>query len=383
MFTITPAEFAKLTEARRLQVERYRTAFFKREGLLPTDTDPNINPQWLRVKLGDLDKCIPVGILTQWAHTFEDGQALQVELNGRMTVRRDSSRLSLWVHPVAHDDKGNAYMGRLPDWRSKAAPLDSPVELIPTPGGSLSVSLPDQSTELATLKAETTAARKQLAKERAIAKARKVEKEKREQLERATSEANEAQAVIDSMTLKQAVSYARKCLSAARSYRAALVAPFPAPAWLPPTFEQTRWDVDTQDDKTETVSTATALRERVSAYQATLDALAQYKPRLSWPSYTASLAREAGMSLAAFKKANPDRAFKTYGPTFDKLKEAKRAAFQALERFLESRCTAYLTANHYREYNRARRLLATWPQRRADLESQVREATQTRERAEA
>lgn len=394
MFTITPAEFAKLSEARHLQVERYRTAYFKREGALPSDTDPAINPQWLRVKLGELDKCIPVGILSKWANTFPETHALGIELNGRVTIERETravngktstgqalaSRLSLLTHSIVFDDKEAAYMGSLPNYRHQAAPLDSPVELTPTPGGSLLVSVPDQSAELATLRKETTATRKRLTQERALEKGRKAERNAREQLKQENERAAEAQALIDGMTFKQAITYARKCLSAARSHRAALVEPFPLPAWFPPTFEVSlyEWNEAKQEhgERLETRDTGEAWRGLVAAYQATLDTLAAYKPRLNWPSYVASLASKAGMSLAAYKRANPDRAFKTYGPTFDKLKEAKRAAFRSLESFLESRCTAYLTANHHRAYTRARQLLSTWPQRCADLQSQIREAIQ-------
>lgn len=188
------------------------------------------------------------------------------------------------------------------------------------------------------------------------------------------------------MTLRQAVDFAKRCRDANRAYRLALVAPFPAPAWLPPTFTENRyeWNAETcEGADVETVrDTVAAWGEHVAAYQTTESALQAYKPRIQWPSYVASLAKEAGLSLAAYKRANPDRGFPIRGPQFDKLKEAKRVAFNRLDSFLTGRCTAYLTAHHYRAYSRARLLLRTWPQRRDDLESQIRESTATREHAE-
>lgn len=171
MPTITPAEFAKLNEVRRLQVERYRTAHFKREGSLPSDSDAAIDPQWLRVKLGEIDRCIPVKTLTAWARTFGDSQALSFELNGVVTVKRGTSRLRLFTASVMYDDKGAGFR----EGATPIAPLDSPVTLTEGPDGSLAVSVPDIAAELSTLRAETTANRKQLAKERAITKARKAE----------------------------------------------------------------------------------------------------------------------------------------------------------------------------------------------------------------
>lgn len=383
--TITALDFARLDEARRLQVERYRTAYFKREGALPSDSDPAIDRAFLRVALGPLDCLIPVAMLTAWGKTFGEAAPLSFDLSpGSLTVSRGTSRLRVFASRVEYDDKGNGY--RTTDTR-KAETLPAPVVLTVTPGNAITLCVPDLAEELKTLRAETTANRKAVNREKAIAKAKRAEREAVDDLARDSDEAAKAQAVLDSMTLRQAISAAKRCRAAMRDYRAALAEPFTAPAWLPPSFTVSRyeWCEQAQDhvDKVSTVDTLTAWGEHVATYRAALDALAAYKPRLSWPSYVESLAKEAGQSLAAYKRANPNRAFPIRGPQFDKLTDAKRQAFRALDSFVSCRCSEYLREQGHGEYRRARRLLSTWDQRRADLESRVFEARKGRERAEA
>lgn len=237
--------------------------------------------------------------------------------------------------------------------------------------------LADMVTETATT--STLAERKADAKSKRIDKTRKAEREAVDRLARATTEAEQARAVVDSMTYREAVASAKRCRAAMRDYRAGLVEPFAAPGWLPVSFASEVWDSTAQDYVSKTLETVTVWGEYVAAYRAADLALQAYKPRIQWPSYVASLADEAGMSLAAYKRANPDRGFPIRGPQFDKLKEAKRQAFRALESFLDSRCTAYLNENGHRAYSRARSHLATWEQRKADLESQAFEARNRRE----
>lgn len=376
--TITALDFARLDEARRLQVERYRTTYFKREGSLPSDSDPAIDRAFLRVALGPLDCLIPVDMLAKWGKTFGEAAPLSFDLSpGSLTVTRGTSRLRVFASRVEHTDKGIAFRSGC------TVPLDAPVVLTVTPGNTVALCVPDLGEELKALRAETTANRKAVNREKAIAKAKRAEREAVDTLARDSEQAEQAQAVVDSMTLRQAIAAAKRCRAAMRDYRAALVAPFTAPAWLPPSFTVTEWDSAAQDDISKTVDTLTAWGEHVATYRAALDALAAYKPRLSWPRYTESLAKEAGQSLAAYKRANPDRAFAIRGPQFDKLTDAKRQAFRALDSFVSCRCSEYLREQGHGEYRRARRLLSTWPQRKADLESRVFEARNAREKAEA
>ncbi len=394
MFTITATDFARLEEARRLQVERYRTAYFKREGTLPPDTDCALEREWLRVVVGEQDCCLPIGTLTKWGKTFGETAPLSISINGKVTVKRGTSSISLFTLPV---ETGKGFHFR----SGCTTALDAPIPLTVT-NGALIPELPDLSAELATLRAETTANRKQVNREKAIAKARKIEREALDTLAKASGEASEAKAIVDGMTLKQAVSHARACLNARRLLHSTFANVGTLPAWLPLTFQESvyEWDETKGEhaDKVSTLDTLPAWREYANPYQTARAALEEYKPRLQWPSYVESLASEAGLSVATYKRANPDRARPIYGPTFDKLKESERKALDKLKIFTRARFREYLTAQglpdclaseygwqveQARAYSRARLLLSTWEQRRADLESRAFEATKAREGAEA
>jgi hypothetical protein len=239
--------------------------------------------------------------------------------------------------------------------------------------------------------------RKAEAKKKRVESAMTKVKEAKKRFEEATEQANEAQSVLDRTTLEEAVSFARKCLAARRLYRNTLENPTVAPDWLLPTCERDYFDAEAQAWATETVSTQDAYISYVASVTFAQSALDDYKPRLSWPSYVASLASEAGMSLAAYKKANTDKAFKTYGPAFDKLKEVKKRATDALNRFIEKCFGEYCEANNLPKnlssswfnaqgadicpYSRARLHLRDWPARREDLESRLNEAQAALEKA--
>jgi hypothetical protein len=176
-----------------------------------------------------------------------------------------------------------------------------------------------------------------------------------------------------------------------------LKTPTVAPAWLLPTCERDYFDVEAQAGATETVNTRDLYLSYIASVAFAQSALDDYKPRLSWPSYVASLAERDGISVAAWKRANPDRAFKTYGPAFDKLKETKKRATDALNRFLERCFGEYCEANNLPKdlssswfsaqgadicpYSRARLHLRDWPARREDLESRLHEAQAALEKA--
>lgn len=393
--TITASDFARLNEARRLQVERYRTAYFKREKALPRDDDPGVNRQWLRVKLGTLDRCVPVGTLAVWSATFAESAPLSFDLAGPfVTVKRGTSSIKLFTLPVIHDGKGNSFAEGI----TPITPLSPPVLLTVTPDNALALELPDLAEELKALRAETTSNRKQIAREKAIAKARKMVKDARERLEKATQEAAEAQAVIDSMTPAQAAAFARRCLATRRLYNAALANPQTVPAWLPKVYVREFFNCATQKGDEETRQTAPDYMAYAADLANAQAALAAYKPRMQWPSYADSLAREAGMSLAAWKRANPDRACPIIGPAFDRLKEARNKAFDNLKWFIYHRFGEYCTAqglpdclaspdmSQYcqpRAYSRARLWLKAWPALRFDLEGKLTEANAALERAEA
>jgi len=397
MPTITATEFARLDEARRLQVERYRTAYFKREKELPPDTDAGISRQWLRVKLGALDCLIPVGMLTKWAATFGESAPISFDIiKPFVTISRGTSRIKAFVVNVLYNDKGEGFA----EGFTPIAPLNPPVVLSVTPDNTLAVELPDLAEELAILRAETTSNRRQVNREKAIAKASKQLKDARGKLNEATQEAAEAQAVIDSMTLGQAITFARRCIHARRLYRAALANPQTAPEWLPLTYSREFWNVATQTGDTETRQTAPDWREYAAALDLAEKAVAAYKPRMQWPSLVKYRAERLGISLAAYKKANPEDATAIYGPAFDRLKEARRKAFDSLSYFIGDRFKEYCTAQglpgeclaskwfdvHQQgiaAYSRARLLLKSWPALRSDLEGKVSEANAALDRANA
>jgi len=398
MPTITATEFARLDEARRLQVERYRTAYFKREHALPPDTDAGISRQWLRVKMGALDCLIPVGTLTKWAATFGESAPVSFDLvKSFVTISRGTSRIKAFVVNVLYNDKGDAFA----EGFTPIAPLNPPVLLSVTPDNTLAVELPDLAEELAILRAETTSNRRQVNREKAISKARKQLKDAQNQLDKHTQEATEARAVIDSMTLRQAIAFARRCVDARRLYRAALANPQTAPEWLPLTYETgcTKWDEDGQKAvPLPPTNTLNDYREYAAALDLAEKAVAAYKPRMQWPSFVKYRAERLGISLAAYKKANPEDATAVCGPAFDRLKEARRKAFDSLSYFIGDRFKEYCTAqglpdclaskwfepyNHPRAYSRARLLLKSWPALRSDLEGKVSEANAALDRAEA
>ena len=383
--TITASDFARLNEARRLQVERYRTAYFKREKALPADSDPGVNRQWLRVKLGTLDRCVPVGTLAAWSATFAESAPLSFDLAGPfVTVKRGTSSIKLFTLNVMYDDKGQGFAEGI----TPITPLNPPVLLSVTPDNTLALELPDLGEELKTLRAETTSNRKQIAREKAIAKARKLVGDAQNKLAKANREAIEAQAVIDSMTPAQAAAQAREYLTARRLYNAALANPQTAPAWLPLSYNKDGESRKTAPDYAE-------LAAALDLAQAALDA---YKPRMHWPSFIKYRAERLGISLAAYKKANPEDATAVYGPAFDRLKESNKKTIDRLTYFIRDRFAEYCAAqrlpeclsstyfdqyNHPRAYSRARLLLKAWPAMRHDLEWTLTEANATLEQAEA
>jgi len=235
-------------------------------------------------------------------------------------------------------------------------------------------------------------------KKRMKAAARKV-REAKTALNRATEEANEAQAVIDKMSLADAIAFAKRCRDARRLYRAAMGRPKNAPAWLPKTYPSLslRTDEDGNYEGEYDIQTFPAYLEYVAALSEAEKAATEYKPRLHWPSYAADLARKANMSLAAWKKANADYSHKVYGPAFDRLKETEGRALTALINFIENRFGEYLEAQNlpkclgskwfsgsyseHRPYSRARLILRAWPAIKLDLESQLNEAALAFEKA--
>lgn len=401
MPTITPVEFTKLVQARHLQVEKYRTAYFAKEKALPSDDDPMVDRQWLLVKYdGDypFEACIPVGLLSKWADTFDTAEPLTFEPqpDWRVLLSRGTSKIRVMGFRPEYMADGTPFRksGR---YGSQIAVLDAPVKMTQV-GDSINVEIPDITAELAKLKATTTDNRKAIAREKLILKTRKTERDAKERLERAVNKANEAQAVLDGMTLKEAIRHSCCCLYARRLYRSSITNVESLPDWMLPSFTREFFNCETQSGDTETVDSRTVYGNLLAIYQSALDALNEYKPRLSWPSYVGQLAKEAGMSVAAYKKANQSRAFKTYGPTFDKLKEAKNRTLKNLICFVRDRFEDYCIQNglpkciaseyawdvmSYRTYSRARQHLKTWEQRKVDLESQVFEATKARENAES
>ncbi len=380
--TITPREFARLDEARHLQVERYRTAYFKREGELPKDDDPAISRRWLRVLLSGQDRCIPVKLLTDWANTFEDTQLIVITLcpNGLLVIKRGTSRLTVpTVGAQIEGGKGYAHLGAIMEL-PEAIPLA--VE-----GSSIRVDLPDIAAELAALAKETTGNRKVVAKAKAIKRTTKAEKAALDTLTRHTQNVEQAQAVIDGQTLAEAVAFARRCLAARRVFVASLATLETRPAWLPATYagEVYEWDEAEQGHRTK---------------PATVDAVAQWG-ELSAALTTARTERETYKPRQGGRIArwHPN---KRRAPTKgDKLAEAEQRAERALAGFLSARYRDHLatlglpdslaTDSGYswsvlhgvQAYSRARLLLRTWPARCADLTSLHAEAVAAREAAEA
>lgn len=229
-------------------------------------------------------------------------------------------------------------------------------------------------------------------KKRMEAAARKVS-EATAAFNRATEEANEAQEVIDKMSLADAIAFAKRCRDARRLYRAAMSQPKTAPEWLPKTYPSLGLRVDEEGnyEGEYDIQTLPAYLEYVAALSDAEKAVTEYKPRMHWPSYAADLASKANMSLAAWKRANPDYSHKVYGPAFDRLKETEGRALTALINFIENRFGEYLEAQNlpkclgskwfsgsyseHRPYSRARLTIRAWPAIKLDLESRVSEAT--------
>jgi hypothetical protein len=77
---IPAREFARLVEARQLQIERYRTRVFRESGELPSESDPAVDREWLAVKPANgAARCIRIGLLARWARTFD---AIAARLEG-------------------------------------------------------------------------------------------------------------------------------------------------------------------------------------------------------------------------------------------------------------------------------------------------------------
>jgi hypothetical protein len=385
--TITSREFCRLNEARQLQIERYRTAYFKREGELPKDDDPAISRHWLRVLINGQDRCIPVKLLTAWAKTFDTDTPLTFNLapNGVLVVKRGTSSLKLFTAAPMYDDKGRAWLTAADSTvRGFPAELPDAIPLI-ADNGTIRLDLPDVTAELAALARETTSNRKTVAHEKALAKARKAEKTTLDALNRHTEEATAAQAVIDKQTLAEAVAFARRCLAARRVFRASLDALDTLPGWLPATYQDEVYVPSTETEEGQfkpcTVDAAAEWRELVAVYQSARAAREAYKPR-------------QGGRVARWRPSRHKRP----ATKLDRLIEAETKARDTLTQFLSARYREHLATlglpdslasddkfgawsvlSGCQIYTRARQLLRTWPQRRDDLQSAYNEAVAKRE----
>ncbi len=382
--TITPREFARLDEARHLQVERYRTAFYRQAGELPRDDDPNCSRRWLRVLLAGQDRCVPVGLLTQWANTFDDAQPLSLALSvmpgscadGLLTISRGTSRLRVpTVSTQIEGGKGYAYLGGIME-------LPEAIPLIPE-GDTIRLDLPDIAAELAALARETTGNRKTVAKAKAIKRTTKAEKAALDTLTRATEDAAAAQAVIDGQTLPEAIAYARRCLAARRVFRDSLAALETRPAWLPATYAGEAWDAETATHTPCTHDTAEQWAELVALYVAARTECETYKPRQGgrvahWRPNKRKAATKGDKLAEAEKRARSDLAF------FLGARYREHLATLGLPDSLAlADACAWSVLHGVQTYSRARLLLRTWPARCAELTSLHAEAVAAREAAEA
>ena len=371
--TITAPEFAKLNDARRLQIERYRTGYFKKFGKMPKD-DPLTDRERLNISFGGDSFMIPIALLTKWTATFGDILELPLSFQpGILTLKYKDSTLKVFTY--------------------KGASLDAPIPLNIVEGKA-TVGIPDIKEELSILVKETTGNRKAIAKAKAIVKAKREENQALNELTKEIEAAEAAQAVVISMTKKDAVKFARRCLAARRLFRNTIANPEAVITWLPATYrveDRQIWSNDKQDYETAPAfdaNTSDVWKEYASNVTKARQACEEYKPRISWPSYF----------TAKDKKEKPEYGVKKYGPAYDKLKETEKGAISCLEYFVRARFKDYLAAqglpdclaseffdgqnSSFRAYSRARILLSTWQQRKEDLQSRYQVAKTARERAE-
>lgn len=376
-YLILPTELARLHEARRLQVERYRTTYLAREGVLPEQGDGDLatDASQMALSLGDAKILVPIKLLTDWARTLDTSTPLTLTLcpDGTLILRHATGTLRVFTRSLLHDESGKPY---LTNTYSRNTPVEAEIiTLSAAPGdsGLLTASIPaDIGTagDLKAMKAETAKARKAVAHEKALAKARKAEKAALEALMKGCERAEAAQAVLDGQTLADAIAFARRVRQARRAWRSDTITPEIRPAWLSPTYGIAAgpgWDKEANAwSDSLPAQTVDALAEHTELAFAYVDAQAarrEYKPRKHWPRW----------ANAEKRKRRPDLGVPVYGPAFDKLNEAENKARHSLVSFLSKRFDEWCISqglptglthewlpDEARPYSRARLVVRAW-----------------------
>lgn len=285
MSNITHLQFTRLVKARHLQIERYRTEYFKQHNENPSAGEPEMDRSRLFVKLRDDAFILPISIMEKWAKTFGEETPISFDyVRGLATIvlKRNTSTLRTYIYGPDYDAQGNAFLRNEKRGYGAVYKLDKPIELkesIGTPN-YLTVEDIDIEGELAKLKAQSKDNRKVEARNKAIAKANSALKEAKARLAEATESAEKAQAIIDGQTLKQAIAYSRACLKARRLYRATLDNPSLLKKWALPTFERAEsYNHDTGKAVYVERDTVVEFQDYVNALAMAEMNLSAYKPR--------------------------------------------------------------------------------------------------------
>lgn len=400
-FTISSSTLSRLNLIRQLQIAKFMVEQYRKEESLPGDGSPEIDREWMGVKMEGQERMIRVNLLNKWAKTFGDEAVLSLSLegDGNLILKHGkTSVLKTFTIGIERDGQGKPLYRQgygIPVYVSEPIPFTVNVF-----NGELTLDTANESDneeQLQSLRAEVSKARKLLSLGKQFAKARENEKRALRQLTEEKERASAYQATLDGMTLQNAISLARRVLTARRLWAKTVNDLSVIPSWLPETFideERAELDETSQDYiyARKTIKTTDELNPLITSYVAARDARLSYKPRMSWPCYVSY--EGTPKAIAAFKKLHPELATPVYGPAFDKLKEAEQKAHRQVVNFLRDRfiewCSSCdlpggenLTYSYLsREmcaYSYARNWLKGWEDRKAELQSLYDEAKMKRE----
>lgn len=399
-FTISASTLSRLNLTRQLQIAKFMVDQYRKEESLPKDGSPEIDREWVGVKIEGQERMIRVNLLAKWAKTFGDETVLSILLGERILALEHgkTSVLKTFTMGIERDGE-NKPLYRLA--YGNPVYVSGPVSLtVNILNGELTLETGSESNseaELSSLKAEVSKARKLLSLGKQFAKARKDEERALRRLAEETEKASAYQATLDGMALQDAIYLARRVLAARRLWRKTNEDVSVIPYWLPETFideERAEWDETNQDYVyvRKTINAIDELNPLIAAYVTARYARLSYKPRMSWPCYVSY--EGTPKAIAAFKKLHPELATPVYGPAFDKLKEAEEKAHRQVVDFLRDRfiewCSScdlpggedltysYLS-REMRAYSYARNWLKGWEDRKAELQSLYDEAKMKRE----
>ncbi len=331
-YTITPASLGLLAKLRSAQVATAKARNLRENGCALHETHPLAEIHVAHVEFVNgvtWRAAVRVSLLADWARSVNSQTlALSFPAPGQMLLRASNcSHSSLRVH--TSETFTPATVKR---WHTSNAEgldvLGPPIRLVaPADGGAFEVQADTSAlAEGATAARYAREAKKADTKARAEVKARQAERAAAEALAKEIKAHDDAQAVLASMTLADALHFARKVLHTRRQLRAALAAPAVVPAWFPETYVWQDWDNETQAHVSRTADTRKAHSRHVEDVGQACAAFHAFKPAMRRPKW-------GGTPSAIL------------GPKYEGLKNAVGVAERALSGFIEDRHKAHCEAN--------------------------------------